>query len=64
MPNTNLVYEHFLLLFPQYTDCVDTWYPQGRYRIRINLTNGVRLVFYFLSHEDWILETERSYMTR
>lgn len=63
MPRTNIVYEQFNLLFPQYTDCVAEWYPQGKYRIRIALTNGVRLAFRFVSHTDWRLETEQSYMT-
>lgn len=64
MPSKNIPYEMFITYFPQYASLVESWYPQGKYRIRIRLSNGENLAFHFVSHQDWRLESEQSYMTR
>ena len=56
------VYKAFELFFPQYTEHINVWFPNGKNSIRIRLANGNEFIFTCDSKGDWRFETLDSFL--
>lgn len=56
------VLNNFKTVFPQYADSIDIWFPSGKNRVRVRLTNGHEFIFTHNSESDWCLETVDSFI--
>ena len=58
------VFEQFKLLFPQYIECIDTWFPNGKNSIRVRWTQDSDRIFTYNGIDDWCFETVDSFLNR
>lgn len=57
------VYKLFELYFPQYAgDKVESWFQNGKNRIRIRQKNHQEFIFTFNNEGNWRFETVESFM--
>lgn len=57
------VYKWFELYFPQYAgDKVESWFQNGKNRIRIRQKNHQEFIFTFNNEGNWRFETVESFM--
>lgn len=55
------VYEMFQRLHPLYASGNQTWYPNGRNSIRIQVLKEMCFIFTFHNNRKWAFETDESY---
>lgn len=60
----NNVYDYFKICFPTYAESVETWFPNGKNRIRVRLINKYDFIFTYNNNRDWCFETVDSFIAR
>lgn len=58
------VYEQFEKQFPQYSEYVDTWFPNGKNSVRVRIKDGSDFIFTYNNWTDWCFETVESYIKK
>lgn len=58
------VYEWFKLYFPQYSEHVETMFPNGKNSIHVRQTNGQEFIFTYNSKKDWRFETMECFLKK
>ena len=56
------IYKWFKHIFPQYSERLKEWFPNGKDSIRIRLETGRDFVFTYHNREDWRFETVDSFI--
>ena len=51
------ILDNFKIIFPHYAGSIDVWFPSGKDKIRVRLSNGHEFIFSYMNESDWCLET-------
>ena len=58
------VYNQFKIIFPQYTDHTEAWFPNGKHSVRIRLLDGNEFIFTYNNDLEWSFETVGMFINR
>lgn len=58
------VYQQFEKHFPQFSEHVEEWFPNGKDSIRVRIQSGSDFIFTYHNSWDWCLETVESFIKK
>ncbi len=58
------VYKKFITMFPEVSEHLETWFPNGKNSIRVRVKSGSDFVFTYNDWTDWCYETVESYIKK